>query len=68
MITKVYNVYMEHTINNLVDMIAEPANKQWFEKWGLPENKCIGCGGRATKTNNTLCQSCWNDAECFDNE
>lgn len=25
--------------------------------------KCIGCGGRATRTNNTLCQSCWNDAE-----
>ena len=31
-----------------------------------PINKCIGCDGRATKTNNTLCQSCWNDAEGFD--
>lgn len=30
---------------------------------------CVGCGGRATRTNNTLCQSCWNDAEGFeDNE
>lgn len=27
-----------------------------------PKN-CIGCGGRATRTNNTLCQSCWYDAE-----
>lgn len=27
---------------------------------------CIGCGGLATRTNNTLCQSCWNDAECFE--
>ena len=24
---------------------------------------CIGCGGVATRTNNTLCQDCWNDAE-----
>lgn len=30
--------------------------------------ECVGCGGHATRTNNTLCQSCWNDAECFDNE
>jgi hypothetical protein len=30
---------------------------------------CVGCGGRATRTNNTLCQACWNDAEGFeDNE
>lgn len=32
-------------------------------------NKCIACSdGRekeANKTNNTLCQQCWNDAECF---
>jgi hypothetical protein len=27
------------------------------------ERKCIGCGGRATRTNYTLCQDCWNDAE-----
>lgn len=30
------------------------------------EQKCVGCGGRATRTNNTLCQACWNDAECFE--
>lgn len=28
--------------------------------------ECVGCGGRAIKTNNTLCKSCWNDAECFE--
>lgn len=25
--------------------------------------KCIGCGREATRTNNTLCQKCWDDAE-----
>ncbi len=28
--------------------------------------ECIGCGQLATRTNNTLCQSCWNDAEGFE--
>ena len=31
----------------------------------LNEGICVGCGGRATRTNFTLCQSCWNDTECF---
>lgn len=26
--------------------------------------ECVICGAEATKTNNTLCQDCWNDAEC----
>lgn len=30
------------------------------------EGNCIGCGGRATRTNNTLCQKCWEDAEGFE--
>lgn len=29
----------------------------------IKEGVCIGCGGRATKTNNTLCDKCWQDAE-----
>ncbi len=27
------------------------------------DGKCIGCGGVATRTNNTLCQFCWYQAE-----
>lgn len=25
--------------------------------------RCIGCGSKATRTNNTLCSDCWHDAE-----
>ena len=27
---------------------------------------CIACGDEATRTNNTLCQRCWYDAEGVD--
>lgn len=29
----------------------------------VEEGKCIGCGRKATRTNNTLCQECWYDTE-----
>lgn len=49
------------TILDLKQMIAEPASKEWFEKW--EDGECVGCGGRATRTNNTLCDRCWQDTE-----
>lgn len=46
-------------MNQLSMDVAEEKNKDIDSEYGV----CIGCGGRATKTNNTLCQACWNDAE-----
>ena len=44
-------------------------DEMFDEAVAYAEGKCVGCGGRATRTNNTLCQACWNDAEGFeDNE
>lgn len=32
----------------------------------IEKGVCVGCGGIAIKTNNTLCSYCWIQAECFE--
>lgn len=51
------------------DMLEKAGFENPLKSAFFAEHKCIGCGGFAIRTNNTLCQACWNDAECFeDNE
>lgn len=58
---KVYNVYMRN-IQDIKQMSAEPATKDWFTKWGNPtlQDNCALCD--ITRNNDfhaDLCHECY---------
>ena len=43
--------------------VSRAEYKKYMKDINYEDGDCVGCGGRATRTNNTLCQECWQDAE-----